>query len=168
MSWTVGRVLAVAVGLALVVFWAWILSGGPRKPNPDRLQDRTWVNAARIRCDVMLDELDAMPSAAEAETPEERSRQVVEANAIVAATIDELEATAPEDERDREVLDAWFADWRVYLDDRADYAERVADDPGAAFQVTENPELGRGVDDTIRTFADVNDMPECRTPGDVG
>lgn len=168
MRWTVGRFLAVAVFLAVVVFWAWILTGGPKKDNPDLLEDRAWVASAITRCDAMLDDLDAIPSAAEATSNVERAEQVRSANAAIAAMVDDLEASAPDEASDREVLEPWFADWRTLLSDRAAYADAVATDPGATFQVTENENLGRGVDDTIKTFADVNDMPECRPPGDVG
>ena len=168
MTWTLGRVLAIVVGLALVVFWAWIFTGGPRRPNPDRLEDRAWVETAVDRCQRMLDELDEIPSAAATPTHQERAVHVREANAVIASMVDDLERSAPTADQDRDVLDPWFGDWRVYLGDRATYADRVAADPGATFQVTENEDLGRGVDDTITTFADVNDMPECRPPGDVG
>lgn len=168
MRWSVGRVLAVIAALAIIAFWAWIFAGGPRKMNKDRLQDEAWVETSIERCERMLDELDDVPSAAASKTQAERSRNVLAANEVIAAMVDDLERTAPTDEQDREVLDEWFKDWRVYLSDRANYAERVLDDPAARFQVTENEKLGRGVDDTIRTFADVNDMKACRPPGDVG
>lgn len=168
MRWTVGRVLAVVVALVVVGFWAWILTGGPSKENPDRLEDRAWVDAAITRCDTMLDRLDTIPSAAATESNTERAVHVREANDVIAEMVDATEADPLATAADQEVVDAWIVDWRVYIDDRAAYADAVAADPGATFQITENEALGRGVDDTIRTFADVNDMPECRPPGDVG
>lgn len=168
MRWTIGRALAVVVVLLVIAFWAWIFTGGPRRENPDRLADRAWVESAIDRCDQMLDELDEIPNAASATSGAERAQQVRAANTAISAMVDDLERSAPTDQHDRDVLDPWFADWRVLLQDRAAYAAAVVEHPGARFQVTENEEMGRGVDDTIRTFADVNDMPECRPPDDVG
>lgn len=168
MRWSFGRVLAVIAFLAMVAFWAWIFTGGPKKANPDRLTDRDWVTAASNRCQRMLDDLDEIPSAAETATPAERAKNVRAANAVLSTMIDDLEASAPTDPNDREVLDHWFEDWRVYLKDRGRYADAVERDPGAVFEITENKRLHRGVDDTVKTFADVNDMPDCAPPGDVG
>ncbi|MCB0977366.1 MAG: hypothetical protein KDB02_07880 [Acidimicrobiales bacterium] len=168
MRWSIGRILAVLAFLAMVAFWAWIFTGGPKKANPDRLADRAWVSTAVDRCQRMLDDLDEIPSAAETPTPAERAKNVRAADAVLSKMVDDLEASAPTDPKDREVLDHWFNDWRVYLKDRARYADAVATDPGAVFEITENERLHRGVDDTLKTFADVNDMPDCAPPGDVG
>lgn len=168
MSWTAGRVIGVLVALVVALFWGWILTGGPKKANPDELTDRAWVDATIERCEVMLDGLDAIPSAAATANNVERAAFVREANEVVAVMVDTTAADPLATADEQEIVDKWIADWRIYLDDRALYADAVEEDPGAPFQITENEELGRGVDDTIRTFADVNDMPECRPPGDVG
>jgi hypothetical protein len=168
MTWSIGRVLAVIAALTMIAFWAWIFAGGPRKANPDRLEDRAWVETAVARCDQMLEQFEQLPTAAESETPAERSQQLTAANALLTSMIDDLERTAPTGERDREVLDPWFADWRTLLADRATFAAAVENDPAAVFHPTENTDLGRGVDETVKIFADVNDMPECRPTTDVG
>ena len=109
-----------------------------------------------------------LPAATESETAEDRADVVDEATAIVGRMVDEIETDLPDDEEDLEVLEQWIADWRVYIGDRQSYADRLRADEAAQFEVTENERVFRGVDDTIRNFADVNNMPDCAVPGDVG
>ncbi|MCU1499590.1 MAG: hypothetical protein JWM47_3543 [Acidimicrobiales bacterium] len=162
------RILAVVVGLAIALFWIWIFAGGPEKANPDRLQDRAYVEQAQQRCEALRTDLDALPQASTAATADERADVVERANRLVQAMVADIEADAPTADGDREVLDRWFDDWHAYLDDRAGYVDALRADPDAKFLVTENDELHDTVDRTIEVFADVNDMPACATPGDVG
>lgn len=165
---TVQRVLVVAVILGLFAFWLWIFSGAPRADHADEVKDREFVERTHLRCRTLRVELSGLPDATESATPAERADVVEESTAMVARMVDEIEADFPDDPEDLEVLEQWIADWRTYISDRSDYARRVRKDPDAQFQVTENERVHRGVDDTIRNFADVNDMPDCATPGDVG
>ena len=168
MSWSVGRVLAVMVGVATVLFWAWILTGGPKAPNPDKLDDRAYVSFAQQRCIRLTTEVAGLPNAITAETAAERADVIDEANGLISNMVDDLEDRAPTEGDDGKRLRGWIADWRTYVGDRESYADRLREDPKALMQITENTKLRDGVDKTIEIFADVNDMPECATPGDVG
>ncbi len=169
MRWSVGRVLAIAVSLALVVFWIWIFSGAPARPNPDRLDDRAFVARAEARCQQLLDDLGELPGPGEFGSADVRADVLEEANVLVAAMVDDLEADAPRTGDDAVRLEGWLGDWRTYLADRADYVERLRVDPEAKLLISINPKLQDPVDKTIQIFADdVNEMPACVTPGDVG
>jgi hypothetical protein len=63
-------------------------------------------------------------------------------------------------------MEGWLADWRIYLIDREDYAERLATDPEARLLLDES-QLGDPVDKTIEIFAQVNGISDCATPGDL-
>lgn len=164
----VWRAVAVAAALVMVLFWLWIFTGGPRKANPDRLDDRAFVERAEVRCARLLTDLEALQPASEATSAPDRAATLERANVLVADMVDDLEADAPISGDDRTSLDGWFRDWNSYLDDRRTYADALRVDPDAQLRVTENTDLGDGVDKTIEIFADVNDMPSCATPGDVG
>lgn len=165
---TLQRVLVVAVIVGLVGFWAWIFAGGPRADHADEVTDTEFVERTHRRCQLLRVELSRLPSATQAETATDRADVVDVATDLVVRMVDDIEADLPDDPDDLEVLEQWIDDWRTYIGDRDDYAERLREDPGAQFQVTENERVFRGVDDTIRNFADVNGMPDCATPGDVG
>ncbi|CAN5431214.1 hypothetical protein BH10ACT1_BH10ACT1_16470 [soil metagenome] len=168
MSWRIGRILAVLTALAIALFWIWIFTGGPRKANPDRLDDRAYVARTEDACQQLLVDLDALPPAQQSRTAEARAGVLDRANVLVRDMVEGIEADAPTTGDDGKSLGLWFADWHTYLDDREDFAARLRQDPDAKFLVTENEELRDSVDKTIEVFADVNDMPDCATPGDVG
>ncbi|QXC61931.1 hypothetical protein KSP35_03665 [Aquihabitans sp. G128] len=168
MYWKLWRAVAVVAALAIAVFWIWIFAGGPKKVNPDRLDDRAYVSRAEDRCQQLLTDLDALTPASEAKTATERADVLDQANGLVRAMVDDIEAGAPTTGDDGKSLRLWFTDWHRYLGDRDDYAQALRTDPDAKFLLTENEELRDSVDKTIEVFADVNDMPDCATPGDVG
>lgn len=166
MTWSPGRVLAVVAMLAIVLFWAWVFSGAPAKENPDYLE-RDYAATVEARCQQLRDDLDELPSAVELPDRIERAEVLDEANVLVDEFLDDLEADAPSDGPDATAMEGWLADWRTYLGDREAYAEQLRADEGDRFTVTESP-LGDTVDRTIEVFADVNQIPACATPGDVG
>jgi hypothetical protein len=169
MRWSVGRVAAIVVSLSLVAFWLWIFSGAPARPNPDRLDDRAFVARSEVRCQQLLDDLAELPGPADFDSASMRAEVLDEANALVSEMVDDLEADAPTTGDDAVRTAGWIGDWRTYVADREDYAERLREDPGAKLLISINTELQDPVDKTIQVFADdVNEMPACATPGDVG
>jgi hypothetical protein len=167
MTWSVGRVAAVVAVLAIVVFWAWVFSGAPKKDNPDLLDDRAYAAQLEERCQQLRDDLQALPSAVDLDDVTQRVAVLDDANAVVDAFLDDLEASAPTEGPDATAVEGWLGDWRTYLANREDYANRLLEDDGARLLLDESP-LGDPVDKTIEVFADVNAIPACATPGDVG
>lgn len=172
-----GRTLAVVVGLAMAAFWAWTfvsqvnpdVPGSLRRANPDELDDQAYVERSEARCQQLRSDLQRLTPAEKTTSAAERADVLDEANVLVSAMVDDLEADAPTEGDDATSVAGWIADWRVYLADRADYADRLRVDADAKLLVSENPDLGDSVDKTIEIFADdANDMPACQTPGDVG
>lgn len=167
MSWSIGRVLTVVAILAMVGFWAWILSGAPARQNPDKLEDRAYAASLEDRCQDLRDDLAELPAAPDIETAAERADVLDEANVLVAAFIDDLEAGAPTEGDAGVTMQGWIADWRTYLDNREDFARRLRSDPDAQLLLEQSP-LGDSVDKTIQIFSQVNEIDACDTPGDVG
>jgi hypothetical protein len=159
-------VLAVVAALAIVLFWLWIFSGAPRRQNPDRLRDRAWVERAEATCAATVDRIEALPPAPSSASSAERADVVDGANQELDAMLTVLADDPPTGEGDLEVVRPWLADWRTYLDNRRDYERRLRTDPGARLFVDEK--FGDPIETVIGIFADVNDMPSCATPGDVG
>ena len=167
MTWTTGRVAAVVAILAIALFWAWVFSGAPAKQNPDYLDDRTYAAALEARCTELRTDIGELPRASE--TPErlDRAEVIDQANAMIGEFIDDVSAAAPTTGEAGTAMEGWLADWRTYLADREDYVDRLRNDEGDRFYVDESP-LGDTVDRTIEVFADINRIPDCATPGDVG
>ncbi|MCB1038121.1 MAG: hypothetical protein R2701_05735 [Acidimicrobiales bacterium] len=167
MTWSVGRVAAVVTLLAMIAFWAWVFSGAPKRSNPDYLHDREYASALEDRCQQLRDDLDTLPAAPELPDRDERADVLVQANAMVGDFIDDVAAAAPTEGSAGTAMEGWLADWRTYLADREAYVEQLRTTTDDRFYVTKSP-LGRQVDETIEVFAEINGIPTCATPGDVG
>lgn len=166
-GWTIPRIAAVMAAIAIALFWIWIFSGAPAKQNPDRLQDEAYVARLEARCQQLREEIAQLPPPTETPEAAERAEVIDQANDRVAAFIDAVADDAPTSGDAAASMEGWLADWRTYLADREDFAERLRDDEGARLNLSASP-LGDGVDKTILTFAQVNGIPDCATPGDVG
>jgi hypothetical protein len=166
-TWRPTRVLVLVVVVAMVAMWAYVLylAFGPgRQPSPDRLADPTFARQAEARCEEAHDELAALPPAIQTETATERAEVVDQANAQLTAMIDDIEPLAPDGE-DGEIVAAWIADWRTYLDDRVAYADALRTDPDARFFVTARD--NEQVTEYMDAFAADNHMAACATPLDL-
>ena len=164
---TILKAIMVMAILGMVAFWAWIFAGGPTKANPDFLGDRAYAARTATRCQRMVDEINRLPPAATSHTAPQRAAVVDQATAIITSTVDEIEATAPRSGDDALRLHGWIADWRTYLRDRRDYTVRLRQKPRAQLLFDKNP-AGDPIDQPIKEFADVNDIPSCDPPGDIG
>ncbi|MCB0964760.1 MAG: hypothetical protein KDA98_15910 [Acidimicrobiales bacterium] len=166
-TWTVGRVAMVVAFLAMALFWIVIWSGVLAKQNPDYLDDRAYVDGLEARCQQLRDDLDELPPPNETPELPDRIEVIEQANVLVEGFVDDVEAGAPTEGDDGTSMAGWIGDWRTYVADREDYVVRLREDPEARFLVDET-DFGDSVDKTIEIFADVNGIPDCATPGDVG
>ena len=162
----IGRALVVAVVLGLVLFWAWIFSGAPRRQNPDYLDDRRWVAAAERSCAATRERLENLPDATTTTDATARAEVLDRATDLLDTMVDGLADPPADDRADADLVRRWVDDWRRYLVARRDYADRLRIDPDARLLLDEK--FNDPLDRVIETFADVNAMPSCATPGDVG
>ncbi|HYI61077.1 MAG TPA: hypothetical protein VEW93_04670 [Acidimicrobiales bacterium] len=164
-GFTVGRVLGVAAMLAVALFWLWIFSGAPAKQNPDRLDDRRWVERAEAACATTMARIDTREAVGR-RSRVQRADDIDTSSAELRALLDGLADPPPASAGDREVVERWLADWRDLLGDRDAYAAAIRTDPDARFVTTEK--FNDPLDTVVEIFADVNDMPSCGPAGDVG
>lgn len=174
-GFTVWRGLAIVAVMSMVIFWIWIFSGAPAKDNPDKLKDKAYVASLEKRCTKLQTDLATLPNAADMKSPSHRAEVLDQANVMVEAFIDDLQAGAPTTGDAAISVNGWLKDWRTYLADRQDYAKRLHKDPNAQL-LLDRTNIGKGddkqppasVDESILTFAQVNEILVCATPGDVG
>ncbi|MCU1353950.1 MAG: hypothetical protein JWM05_3159 [Acidimicrobiales bacterium] len=164
---TVLKAVMVIVILGLVGFWAWIFAGGPKRANPDRLAQRAFVERTGAHCDTMLRTLDTLPPAQTSKTAGARADVVDRATAAIATMVDRIAADAPRTGDDARRVNGWIGDWRTYLSNRRDYTRRLRKNPRAQLYFDRNP-AGDPIDGPIKIFAQVNDLPQCFPPGDIG
>jgi hypothetical protein len=152
--------------VAVALFWFWIFSGAPRRDNPDRLEDRAWVERAEDTCARTMAGVDERSETAGREDRVARADAIDASSADLRAMVGALRDPLPDGAGDREVVERWLADWEELIANRETYADAVRDDPGARLLLTEK--FDDPIDRVIEVFADVNDMPACGPAGDVG
>lgn len=166
------RALIVVAVLLMLSMWGYVLylAFGPgRQPPLDRLDDPAFAQAGEARCAEAEAAVDALPGAGAAPDAADRADVIDRANAEYAAMLDDLEAElplAPAGDQ-REHAAEWLADWRIYLADRAEFADALRADPEARLLVSEKPGQTRQVTGWIDEFALANKMDSCATPADV-
>ena len=171
-SITPGRILLAIVVAASFGVWAYGFSGLAARTAPDTLSDPSFGALADPRCAAANERVDGMPDALDAEDHVERAGQIIDTTAVYRTLVDDLRVLVDDpsvtlDERDREITLEWLVDWDRFLDDRLDYAARLADDPAAVFYVAASSG-GERLERRITRFATTNEMLACVTPSDVG
>jgi hypothetical protein len=170
--WGPGRLAVVAIVVALVSMWGYVLflAFGPgRQPPVDRLDDPAFARAAEERCAAAVDQVDELPVASASHTAEERAEVLDRADAVYRSMLDDLDDLvdlAPAGDQRRRA-EEWLADWRVYLGDREAYADALRADPGARLLVSSKPGEGRQITGWIDEFAKANRAPSCVSPVDA-
>jgi hypothetical protein len=169
---TPGRVVLGVVVAASFSVWAYGFSGLAARTAPDTLANASFPAAADPACSAANETVAQMPNALDAEDNVDRAGQIVDTTAVYRQLVDDLEVlvddpTVTLDERDRSITLEWLVDWDRFLDDRIDFAERLAQDPNAVFYVAASSG-GERLERRITRFATTNEMLECVTPSDVG
>jgi len=163
--WTPGRIVGVALTLAITVFWMWAFSPLPDRGNPDRMSDRAFPAAAETICaDAMVD-IAALPPATGVTSLDERADLVDEGTVVIRVMVADLRELGVDNTEEAAWVDAWLDDYSTYADDRDNFAAalRSGDDRAPEFTVRGV----EGVQTLIFGFAKVNEMDSCVVPGDV-
>ena len=162
-----GLIFAVVVVGGAIGLWIYLFAFAD--PNvPDQLDDEAFGEQGQEICEAARARIDDLPLAQDAESPEQRGESVAEANQILTDMVDDLQAIAPTNDHDTPLVDAWFADWEDYLQDRADYADDLlAGNEDAELLVTARADGGGQITVTLDHFAEINDMPDCASPLDA-
>jgi hypothetical protein len=163
----IGQGLAILVVGGIILMWIYVFSGAAAEDPPDQLDDTGFAVTAEPLCAAAVDDIAALPSAGEAATAVERAEVLDDANAVLTAMVDDLAEIEVDTTRDRELVDLWIADWRIYIEDRREFADELRIDATAELLVTARE--GRQITLTIDRFASkvVNDMESCTTPLDA-
>ena len=163
------------------VFWAWAFSPWARTENPGRLDDRSFVAWADERCARAQEAINALPTARQAASRQERAEQVDRGTDEVESLVADIRlraetslsvSTDGNGPPDADLVAAWLEDWDVHVSDRRSHSERLR----TADEDTPDRELrfllldlteGSTYTERMDGFARLNDMDNCQVPGDV-
>ena len=165
-----GLIVAGKIFALIAAFWGWILvyqlQNRGEEDMLDRLDDLSWTDEADGICQAATDRIADLPSAPSVATAAERADVIEAATAEIEVMLQQIEAIAPTGgTRDARITELWIADYRVFLQDRLDFAAALRVDENARFLVTEK--YGSHITKPIDRFARVNEMEACMSPGDV-
>lgn len=156
--------LLVVVGLTAM--WAYALFGRPAVPG--KLEDSDFPATAEQICTDSRAQLDQVPRSISVRSSAERAALVDQGTDILQGMVDRLAAAAPTTEPGRTIVAEWLDDWRTYLANRRDYAQRLRQDPNARFYVTQSERDSSQITAALDRLAKVNQMEACTVPDDVG
>ena len=177
----VGRWLGGLFVVGSFVFWAWAFSPWARTENPGRLDNRSFVAWADQRCAQTQAAINALPTARQAASRQERADQVDRGTDEVESLVADIRLRADaslsgsadgDGPPDADLVAAWLEDWDVHVTDRRSHAERLR----TADEDTPDRELrfllvdlteGSTYTERMDGFARLNDMDNCQVPGDV-
>jgi hypothetical protein len=163
-KWALGA--GIGFFMLMALFWVAIFSGAFTHRNPDKLYDEAWVAKAEKICAPAATTIKNLPNASTSKTPADRSALLNRGTAALEPMIADLDALpAPDRASDRTVVNGFLTDWKIYLQDRRNYAEALLSDPKAEPLMSEVH--GGWVSDAIDTMAKANDIIDCATPGDM-
>ncbi len=168
--WTPSRIVIALVVLALVSMWVYVLYlafGRGRQEPIDRIDDRAFATAGETRCAEALRAVGRLPLANESPDAAARAEVIDRANADYTAMLADLDrlATGIPDADQRSQAQAWLADWRTFIGDRQEFADKLRRDPDARMLVSAKG--GMQVTEWIDEFANANRMASCVSPTDV-
>jgi hypothetical protein len=163
------RYVLVPVLIGFAAFWIWALFFASKEAI-NRIDDHGWARRAESICAAAQADREALADYRELDGEDpamlaERAALVDQATAIVTQMLDDVVAVAPTDAKGAEIVPQWEADYRTYLKDRREYADRLRGGADVAF--TETAVDGIPISDKVEVFAGDNQMPSCAPPHDL-
>lgn len=164
------RLLLAVVVLAIIAMWVYAFSGLAKRPAPDALTDTGVGQQGEAICKDTFEQLAALPKANKTPDQNQRADVVVRSDELLTSMVDRLATLkitgGPEDRvRDQKIYDEWIGDWRTYISNRQDYAARLRTDASARIFVARKG--AKQITEPIDGFAAANQMPSCKSPGDI-
>lgn len=158
-----------AIVVLIIAMWVYGL-GFASKEAVNRIEDRDWAVRAEAICERAQDQrigladlrrLDEVGPGALVQ----RAALVDQATDIVERMLDDVVSVRPLDAKGQELIPMWEGEYRLYLQDRRDYAELLRGGTNPPFAETERE--GIPISERLETFAGDNEMPSCAPPRDL-
>lgn len=156
----VRRVLLWGAIALMLVFWIWALFFAS-KEAVNKIEDTAWAARAESICAEYDPQIRALEAEASADLAV-RADLVDESTDLLGQMLDEVVAVEPSDEKGQAIVPDWEDEYRILLDDRYRYADRLRAGENVPF--TETAVNGVPITERIEKFALDNEMPTCAPP----
>jgi len=166
---TATRATIVILVLLTSVMWIYAFVFSSREAV-NKIEDSAWQQRAQELCSRANDERAALADYrlledAGDDALNQRAAIVDEANQLLTAMIDSIEAVPPLDEKGLALVPQWIKDYRTYIEDRYAYTAQLRNGMNEPF--SETMVDGLPLSEKISTFAADNEMPACKAPIDL-
>jgi hypothetical protein len=164
--------LGVVLGLIVVgfaAFWIWALFFASKEAI-NRIEDRNWAARAEVICERATAERELLADyrRIDPEDPgllRERADIIDRSTDIVESMLADVTAVPPTDAKGRDIVPQWEAEYRIYIENRRDFAAIVREGSYEPFR--EAKTNGIPISERLETFAVHNEMPACAPPRDL-
>lgn len=169
-KWRPTHLLLVIGFLAMAGFWIWAFSPLPTRGHPDTLDTldgKAFTANAEARCAATMERLDALPRDWDIDNPQQLAEQVVSGTDLLMPLVADLRnlARSVSDPDEARKVGLWLDDWNTYIADRNSLVTKLRQGERAEFIYTARN--GVQIARILDRFAEVNNMPSCRTPMDI-
>lgn len=154
------RALLITGFVLFAAFWIWALFFAS-KEAVNKIGDEAWAERAEEICQEYDPQIRAISARASTDL-DTRADLVDESTDLLSAMLDEIVAVEPSDEKGQAIVPDWEAEYRILLDDRYEYADKLRAGENVPF--TESISNGVPITERIETFAGDNYMPTCAPP----
>jgi hypothetical protein len=163
------RVVVGVVMIGFAAFWVWALFFAS-KEAVNRVGDRGWAERAEAICTEANVEREGLADfrVVDESNPAmlvERGDLIDRVTDVIERMLDDVVAVQPTDDKGQAIVPLWEADYRTYLANRRDFADRLRAGHNDAFRETAVD--GIPISDKLEVFAGDNDMPACAPPHDL-
>jgi hypothetical protein len=163
------RSAVVIAVIGLVAFWTWALLFAS-KESINRIEDRQWSQRAEQICAAADDSRRQLADYRRVDPSDpaslaERAAAVDRATDVLETMVDQVALQMPSDPKGAEIAPLWVADYRSYLLNRRDHADRLRSGSNPPFRETRVDNLP--ISERIGAFAVANDMASCSPPFDL-
>ena len=169
MSRSLALAAKIAAGAFIVFMWFYAFVLAPRE-SANNIADNAWSARSEATCRKAaayrtgladLSKIDPNDAGALAK----KAGIIDKATDSVEETLDALASDVPSTAKGRELVPEWIRDFRVYVQDRRDYAGQMR--AGKLVEFSESIVEGIPITERLGKFARENHMPTCQPPRDL-
>lgn len=164
------RVVLTVICVLIAAMWVYALGFASRE-SMNKIGDDAWKARAEAHCQTAENERFALEDLTEMD-PDDPAALRKKADIVEKATdsleraIDRIEADPPSDDKGRDLVPEWIAEYRVYLQNRREFIAALRTAERRPY-FSEKEVEGVPVSERLGKFARENDMKSCQPPFDL-
>ncbi len=153
----------------MAAMWVYAFGFSPRE-SINKIYDEAWASQAEARCTQAREQRAELSDLSTFNVNDtvalaKRADIIEQANTSLKSMIDDIEKISVSNDKGRALVPLWLADYRTYLDDRADYVALLRS--GTFNRFSETQVEGVPISERIGKFAKDNEIRACIPPFDL-